>query len=35
VLIALGGGVVTGPTFMMFRAIDMNPEWFVAGWLIP
>jgi Domain of unknown function (DUF4153) len=19
----------------MFRAIDMNPEWFVAGWLIP
>jgi hypothetical protein len=35
VLIALGGGVVTGFTFMMFRAIDMNPEWFVAGWLIP
>jgi hypothetical protein len=22
-------------TFMMFRAIDMNPDWFVAGWLIP
>ena len=20
---------------MMFRAIDMNPDWFVAGWLIP
>ena len=20
---------------MMFRATDMNPEWFVAGWLIP
>jgi hypothetical protein len=35
VLIALGGGVVTGFTFMMFRAIDMNPEWFVGGWLIP
>jgi hypothetical protein len=35
VLIALGGGVVTSFTFMMFRAIDMNPEWFVAGWLIP
>jgi len=35
VLIALGGGVVTAFTFMMFSAIDMNPEWFVAGWLIP
>jgi len=35
VLIALGGGVVTGFTFMMFRAIEMNPEWFVVGWLIP
>ena len=35
VLIALGGFVVTLFTFMMFRAIDMNPEWFVAGWLIP
>ena len=35
VLIALGGFVVTAFTFMMFRAIDMNPEWFVAGWLIP
>ena len=35
VLIALGGGVVTGFTFMMFSAIDMNPEWFVGGWLIP
>jgi hypothetical protein len=35
VLIALGGGVLTGFTFMMFRAIDMNPDWFVAGWLIP
>ena len=35
VLIALGGGVVTVFTFMMFRAIDMNPDWFVAGWLIP
>jgi hypothetical protein len=22
-------------TFMMFRAIEMNPDWFVAGWLIP
>ena len=35
VLIALGGGVVTAFTFMMFSAIEMNPDWFVAGWLIP
>jgi hypothetical protein len=35
VLIALGGGVVAAFTFMMFSAIDMNPDWFVAGWLIP
>jgi hypothetical protein len=35
VLIALGGGVVTGFTFMMFSAIDMKPDWFVAGWLLP
>jgi len=35
VLIALGGGVITGFTFMMFSAIDMNPDWFVAGWLLP
>jgi hypothetical protein len=35
VLIALGGGVVTAFTFMMFSAIDMNPAWFVAGWVIP
>ncbi|MCI0628999.1 MAG: DUF4153 domain-containing protein [Acidobacteria bacterium] len=35
VLIALGGGVLTAFTFMMFSAIDMNADWFVAGWLIP
>ena len=35
VLIALGGGVVTAFTFMMFSAIDMDPAWFVGGWLIP
>lgn len=35
VLIALGGGVVTAFTFMMFSAIGMNPDWFVAGWLLP
>jgi hypothetical protein len=35
VLIALGGFVATLFTFMMFRAIGMNPDWLVAGWLIP
>ncbi len=35
VLIALGGGVLTGFTMMMFKAIEMNAAWFVAGWLIP
>jgi hypothetical protein len=35
VLIALGGFVLMLFTFMMFRAIEMNADWFVAGWLIP
>jgi hypothetical protein len=35
VLIALGGGVLTGFTVMMFAAIGMNPEWFVGNWLVP
>ena len=35
VLIALGGGVLTGFTFMLFAAIGMNAEWFVGPWLIP
>jgi hypothetical protein len=35
VLIALGGGVLTGFTFMMFAAIGMNAEWFGGPWLIP
>ncbi len=35
VLIALGGGVLTGFTFMMFAAIEMKADWFVAGWLLP
>jgi len=35
VLIALGGGVLTAFTFMMFAAIDMKADWFVAGWLLP
>ena len=34
-LIALGGGVFTGFTIMMFRAIGMNAEWLAQGWLIP
>src|SRR5438876_63361 len=35
VLIALGGFVLMLFTFMIFRAIEMNADWFVAGWLIP
>jgi hypothetical protein len=35
VLMALGGGVLIAFTFMMFNAIEMNPDWFVGGWLIP
>jgi hypothetical protein len=35
VLIALGGFVAILFTFTMFRAIDVKPDWFVGGWLIP
>ena len=35
VLIALGGGVLTGFTMMMFKAIKIDAQWFAAGWLIP
>jgi hypothetical protein len=35
VLIALGGGVLTGFTMMMFNAIGINAEWLAEGWLIP
>ena len=35
VLIALGGFVAILFTFMMFRAIGTNPDWFVLGWLLP
>jgi hypothetical protein len=35
VLIALGGGVLTFFTMMMFKAIDVSPEVFVPNWLIP
>lgn len=35
VLIALGGGVLTGFTMMMFAAIEMDAEWLAEGWLVP
>jgi hypothetical protein len=35
VLIALGGGVLTAFTLMMFAAIEMDAEWFAQSWLIP
>jgi hypothetical protein len=34
-LIALGGGVLTGMTLMMFKSIGMKAEWLAQGWLIP
>jgi hypothetical protein len=35
VLIALGGGVFTAFTMMMFQAIGMKPDWIAQNWLIP
>ena len=35
VLIALGGGVLTAFTLMMFGAIGLDAEWFVQNWLVP
>jgi hypothetical protein len=35
VLIALGGGVLTGFTFMMFHTIGIDAEPFVQSWLLP
>jgi hypothetical protein len=35
VLIALGGGVLTAFTVMMFKAIGLDAGWFVGGWLVP
>ena len=35
VLIALGGGVLTAFTMMMFAAIGLKPEWLAQDWLIP
>jgi hypothetical protein len=35
VLIALGGGVLTAFTMMMFMAIEIDAGWLAGGWLIP
>lgn len=34
-LIALGGGVLTGFTALMFQAAGMNPQHFIQYWLVP
>jgi hypothetical protein len=35
VLIALGGGVLTAFTILMFQAIGINVEWLTGQWIIP
>jgi hypothetical protein len=35
VLMALGGGVLTGFVAMLFQAIGMDPEAFLQSWLLP
>ena len=35
VLIALGGGVLTGFTMFMFRVIGLDAKWLAQGWLLP
>jgi hypothetical protein len=35
VLIALGGGVLIGMTFALFRAIGIDAEPLVGGWIVP
>ena len=35
VLIALGGGVLTAFTIMMFQAIGFDVEWLAGNWIIP
>lgn len=35
VLIALGGGVFTGFTAMIFTAIGINPEHYIQTWILP
>src|SRR5262249_14918423 len=34
-LIALGGGVFTAVTMMMFNAIQVKADWLAGGWLVP
>ena len=34
-LIALGGGLLTGFVMMMFTTIGVDAEWFVEAWLLP
>ena len=35
VLMAFGGGVLTGFTLLMFDAIGLNVEWLAQSWLLP
>lgn len=35
VLIALGGGILTAFTILMFGAIGMDAEWLAQGWIVP
>ena len=35
VLIALGGFVLIAFTAMLFKAIEIEPAWFIGGWLVP
>ena len=35
VLIALGGGVLTGFLMMMFETIGIDAKWFIQSWLLP
>ncbi len=35
VLIALGGGVLTGFTLMMFQSIGLDAEWLAQDWIVP
>jgi hypothetical protein len=34
-LIALGGGVLTAFTMMMFKAIGLTPDWLAQDWIVP
>lgn len=35
VLIALGGGVLTGTTMAVFGAVGVDAEWFAQNWILP